>query len=214
MRTDELIGMLGTNVEPVKATTLRNVFSISLGVGALATICLMLAIFGVPPTGAAEGGSILPRVLALGFTLGLTVAGASFLIRSARPGEPGRKPLALVGLLFVVAALAGVVVLALTPSGSWRDMLLGPQWTLCLICIPLFAVAPFAALVWALRQGAPTSLARTGAAAGLVAGALGAAVFALHYPSGSIPFIALWYGGPIVLCALVGAIIGPRLLRW
>ena len=65
-----------------------------------------------------------------------------------------------------------------------------------------------------LREGAPTNLMRTGAIAGLVAGALGAAVFAFHHPGGSVPFIALWYGGSILLCALVGAILGPRLLRW
>jgi hypothetical protein len=55
---------------------------------------------------------------------------------------------------------------------------------------------------------------RTGAIAGLVAGALGAAAFAFHHPGGSVPFIALWYGGSILLCTLVGAILGPRLLRW
>ena len=93
-------------------------------------------------------------------------------------------------------------------------MVFGPQWAACLICIPLFAAAPFASLIWALRKGAPTNLKRTGAIAGLVAGALGAAVFAVHHPGGSIPFISLWYGGSILLCALVGAIIGSRLLRW
>jgi hypothetical protein len=93
-------------------------------------------------------------------------------------------------------------------------MIFGPQWTACLICIPLFAIAPFAALVWALRKGAPTALAHTGAIAGLLAGALGAAIFAFHHPGSAIPFMILWYGGPIVLCALAGAILGPRLLRW
>jgi hypothetical protein len=93
-------------------------------------------------------------------------------------------------------------------------MIFGPQWAACLICIPLFAVAPFASLIWALRKGAPTSLTRTGAIAGLVAGALGAAIFAFHHPGGSLPFIVLWYGGSILLCALVGAILGARLLRW
>jgi hypothetical protein len=78
----------------------------------------------------------------------------------------------------------------------------------------LFAVVPFASLIWALRKGAPTNLMRTGGIAGLVAGALGATVFAFHHPGGAIPFIALWYGGSILLCALVGAILGSRLLRW
>jgi hypothetical protein len=93
-------------------------------------------------------------------------------------------------------------------------MFFGPQWEACLICVPLFAVAPFASLIWALRKEAPTNLTWTGAVAGLVAGALSAAVFALHHPSGSVPFIMLWYGGPIVVCALIGAVLGPRLLRW
>jgi hypothetical protein len=52
------------------------------------------------------------------------------------------------------------------------------------------------------------------AVTGLVAGALSAAVFAVHQAGSSIPFIALWYGGPIVVCAFVGAVLGPRLLRW
>jgi len=90
----------------------------------------------------------------------------------------------------------------------------GTHWALCLYCIPLFAVIPFAVLIWALRQGAPTNLSRTGAIAGLVAGALGAAAYALHCPDDSIPFIAVWYGVSIAACAFVGAQIGPRLLRW
>jgi len=63
-------------------------------------------------------------------------------------------------------------------------------------------------------QGAPTNLTLAGAIAGLVAGALGAAAVVVHQTGDSIPFIALWYGGPVALCALVGAILGPRLLRW
>jgi hypothetical protein len=29
-----------------------------------------------------------------------------------------------------------------------------------------------------------------------------------------LPFIALWYGGTIVLCTVAGAVLGPKLLRW
>jgi len=29
-----------------------------------------------------------------------------------------------------------------------------------------------------------------------------------------LPFIAVWYGGTIVLCTLAGATLGKRLLRW
>lgn len=213
MKTDELIDMLGTNLEPVKRGELRNTLVVALTVGAVAAICLMLGIFGVP-TDAFGRDYLALKAVALAFTLGLAGAGASFLVSCARPGDAGRKPLVVIGLLFFAVLSAGLLALALTHPAAWGGMVFGAQWAACLICIPLFAIAPFASLVWALRRGAPTNLVRTGAVMGLVAGALGAAVFAFHHPTGSIPFILIWYGGPIVACALVGAILGPRLLRW
>jgi hypothetical protein len=209
MKTDELINMLGTNLEPVKGGDLRNTLMIALAVGAALASCLMLAIFGLP-----AGGVVGLKILTLAFALGLVVAGARFLIGSARPGEPGRKPLIVIGVLFCALILAGGAALVLAHPAAWSGMIFGPQWVACLVCIPLFAAAPFTALIWALRKGAPTNLVRTGAIAGLVARALGGAVFAFHHPGGSIPFIVLWYCGPIVLFALAGAILGPRLLRW
>jgi hypothetical protein len=213
MKTDELIDMLSTNVEPVKGGEPRNLLMIALAVGAVAALCLMLAMFGVRANAPGEQNFSI-KVLALAVTLGLVAVGTRFLIKSARPGEPGRRPLVLLGLLFFAILSTGIVALALAHPAAWGGMIFGPQWAACLICIPLFAIAPFVSLVWALRREAPTNLARTGAVAGLVAGALGAAVFALHHPGGSIPFLVLWYGGPIVLCSIVGAILGPRLLRW
>jgi len=122
--------------------------------------------------------------------------------------------LVVIGLLFFAILSAGVIALVLSHPTAWGGMVFGPQWVACLICIPLFSIVPFASLVWALRKEAPTNPVWTGAVAGLVAGALGAAAFTLHHSAGSIPFIVLWYGGPIVVCTVVGAILGPRLLRW
>jgi hypothetical protein len=213
MKTDDLINLLGTNIEPVKGGQLRNTLLAALAVGAAGALCLMLLIFGAP--GEAIGKSYLGlKVLGLAFTLALVAAGASYLLRAARPGEPGRRPLVVIGLLFFAILSAGVIALVLSHPTAWGGMVFGPQWVACLICIPLFSIVPFASLVWALRKEAPTNPVWTGAVAGLVAGALGAAAYTLHYPTGSIPFIVLWYGGPIVMCALVGAILGPRLLRW
>jgi hypothetical protein len=213
MKTDDLIDALATNLEPIKGGELRNTVMIALAIGAVAAFCLVLAMFGLPAAAPAGAFSAL-ELLALAFTLGLVAAGARLLIRSARPGEPGRKLLVLIGLLLFAIFLAALVSLALADPAAWGGMVFGPKWAACLVCIPLFGVAPFASLVWALRRGAPTNLARTGAIAGLVAGAMGAAVFAFHHSGGSIPFIAFWYGGPILGCAVVGAVLGPRLLRW
>ena len=213
MKTDELINMLGTNLEPVKSGQLRDTLIIALSVGAVAAFCLMLAMFGLP--GAPPAGEYPGlKVLALAFTLGLVAAGASSLTKFARPGVSTGKLLVLIALLFFCVLSAGLVALAFAHPTAWGGMIFGPQWAACLICIPLLAALPFASLVWALRKGAPTNLTGTGALAGLVAGALGATVLAFHHSAGSIPFIAFWYGGPILICAVVGAILGPRLLRW
>jgi hypothetical protein len=69
-------------------------------------------------------------------------------------------------------------------------------------------------LIWALRKGAPTCLKRGGAIAGIVAGAIGAAAYAFNCASDSVPFIAIWYGAAVLLCAFIGAQLGPRFLRW
>jgi hypothetical protein len=212
MKTDDLIDMLGTNLEPVKGGQLRNAFFIALAVGGVGAFCLMLVVLGPPMD--VPGGYLSLKVVALAFTLGLVAAGAIFLINAARPVEPVRGPLIVVGLLFLAILAGGIAALLMTRPTAWSGMVFGPQWAACAFCIPLFAIAPFAALVLALRRGAPTNLPLTGAITGLVAGAVGAVVFALHHPGGSIPFIALWYTGPIVLCALAGAILGPRFLRW
>ena len=47
-----------------------------------------------------------------------------------------------------------------------------------------------------------------------MAGGAGAAVYALHCPELAAPFLAVWYVAGIALPVLVGAAIGPRLLRW
>src|SRR6267378_2239474 len=88
MKTDELIDMLGTNIEPVKDGQLRNTLLVALAMGTAVALCLMVVIFGAP--GEAFGREYLGlTALALAFTLGLVAAGASFLIRAARPGKPG-----------------------------------------------------------------------------------------------------------------------------
>src|SRR5258708_35638292 len=110
MKTDELINMLGTNLEPVKRGQLRNTLMIALAVGTASASCLMLAIFGLPADALGDDYS-RPKLVALAFTLGLVFAWASFLIGSAQPGEPGRKPwILMTGLLFAVLSAAGMAL--------------------------------------------------------------------------------------------------------
>lgn len=105
--------------------------------------------------------------------------------------------------------------LAYAPSSHWEAMIVGDMWLECLLSIPIIAIVPFAVIAWAVRRfAAPTDLPRTGALVGLLAGGVSAMSYALHCTDDSLPFIALWYGGTIVLCTMAGALLGPRLLRW
>jgi hypothetical protein len=66
----------------------------------------------------------------------------------------------------------------------------------------------------ALRHGAPTRPALAGAAAGLLAGGLGAAVYASYCVEDSAFFLATWYTLAIAIVTSIGSALGARLLRW
>ena len=213
MKTDQLIEMLSTNVEPVKPGRFKKALAFTLLFGGAAAFCLMLGTVGLRSD---VSTAILSGFIALKlfFTLILIGAGTLLLTKLIQPGQDGRRSYVVIFLSFLALGLAGIGTLVIHPQTAWGPMVMGTDWVMCVLCIPLFATVPFVALIWTLRQGAPTNLRRAGAIAGLVAGAIGAVAYAFHCPDDSIPFIALWYGVMIGLCALVGAMIGPRLLRW
>jgi hypothetical protein len=211
MKTDQLIDMLSTNVEPVKNGQIWKPLVWALAIGGAASFCVMLATVGLRTEGGLHVGFLVLKLL---FMLSVIGTGTALLMKLIRPGQEAQKLFRFLFLPFLVAGFVGIVALALQPSSAWDRMILGTEWVSCLFCIPLFAIVPFALLIWALRKGAPTNLKRTGAIAGLVAGALGATAYAFHCPDDSLPFVAIWYGAMVVLCAWIGARLGPRLLRW
>jgi hypothetical protein len=82
-------------------------------------------------------------------------------------------------------------------------------WNVLGLSLPALAVA-----LWALRGLAPTRPVAAGAAAGLLAGALGALGYALACAELALPFVAAWYTLGVLMTAALGAALGPRLLRW
>jgi hypothetical protein len=213
VKTDQLIDLLSTNVEPVKSGYLKKTLVYALFIGGVAAFCVMLTTVGWRSQ---ASDKLDPRylILKLLFTISLVALGGTLLAKLMRPGQSGQKQSTLVVLPFLLIAGAGIIALVFEEPMAWGRMLFGMHWVTCLLCIPLFAVLPFAALVWALRRGAPTNLTQTGAIAGLVAGALGATAYAFHCPDDSVPYIAIWYGTLVAFCGVIGAILGPRLLRW
>lgn len=214
MRTDELIDMLSTNVEPVHHGRVTRSLGMAVAVGAAGALLAALVALGVrQDLNSPDALGFL--LLKLAFTVGVVVVASRFLIRLARPGGERKTRPALALAPFAALVLLAALSLGSAPSSHWDEMVVDEMWLECLVSIPVIAIVPFAVIVWAVRRfAAPTDLERTGAFVGLAAGGVSAMGYAVHCTGDSLPYIALWYGGTIAMCTLAGAILGPRLLRW
>ncbi|MDD2547123.1 MAG: DUF1109 domain-containing protein [Burkholderiaceae bacterium] len=213
MKTEALIHLLAADVQPVSSAAVGQRFAGAVLAGLTGAVLLLWAFFGLRP----DLGATLATGMfwgKLGFAALLAVFGLALLLRLARPGmalgaTPWLLPLPAVALW----GLAAVVLLQAVPPER-LPLVLGSTWRSCPFNIALLSAPAFAALFWALRGAAPTRLAWAGAGAGLLAGALGALVYALHCPEVAAPFLAVWYLAGMALPTALGALLGPRLLRW
>jgi hypothetical protein len=213
MKTEDLISMLSNNVESVDHRRVGRNIAIAVAAGAAIAVATVFFVLG-PRTDLTTVGTYIPALFKVAFTFVILVPASIYLIRLTRPGGERRSSAALIVLPFIAVILLCTLSLGFAPGSHWKGAILSNEWLECVISIPLIAIVPFAMIIWAVRQMAPTDLARTGAFAGLVAGCLSATGYALHCADDSVPFFALWYGGTIALCTYAGWKLGPKLLRW
>jgi hypothetical protein len=100
------------------------------------------------------------------------------------------------------------------PPSERVELVMGSTWEYCLYYVPTLSVPVLVATLWAMRGLAPTRLSLAGAAAGLLAGAIGALIYALHCPEMEAPFIGVWYVAGMLIPTVAGALLGPIVLRW
>ena len=109
--------------------------------------------------------------------------------------------------------MGAAAVVAANPADR-AQLVLGHSWLQCLASIAALSVPAFVLAMNAARSLAPTRLAVTGAIAGLAAGAAAALGYALYCDEMQAPFLAVWYVLGMLAPAAIGALAGPRLLRW
>ncbi len=213
MDTDRLVAMLSRDAEPVVRGASARRFAAALLAGGVAAVVLMLALLGLrPDLGEAVGDAMF--WVKLGVPALLLVSGLAACTRLGRPGA--RVGSAAVVLLLPIAAiwLLAALALASAPPSARVALVLGDSSAACVVSIAILAVPTFVAAFWAMKGLAPTRPALAGAFSGLLAGAAGALVYAWHCPEMAAPFIATWYLLGIAGPAVVGALLGPVLLRW
>lgn len=174
---------------------------------------LVLLMFAIGPR-ADLAAAIGPTLAKAAFSAAFAAGGLALVVRLARPGRPSAKRAWLVvGLVLASLAAAAIALIGADPSQRWQALTGGgAPW--CLAIIPFLAVPAALALGAAVKRFAPTQLALTGAAIGAASGGMGAMVYALRCPVDSIAFVATWYALAIALSAVIGALLGARLLRW
>lgn len=213
MKTDDLIGMLATGVAPVprRAASRRLAWALCIGVPLAALI--MALEYGVRRdlVQAMFWPMLWAKIL---FPFFIAWGGFVLAQRLARPGV--QVGLAWLAVAVPLLLLWGAALIAwfTMPVDERMPVLMGQTWRSCAVNITFIAAPVFVAGLVALRGLAPTRPALAGAAVGALAGGAGAAVYALHCPETGLPFVAVWYVAGMLIPVVLGAVLGPRLLRW
>lgn len=213
MKTDDLVAMLATGATAAPRRAAGRRLALALLAGLPLSFAILFTEYGLRRdlVQAMFWPMFWVKVL-----FPLCIAAAAFVAvqRLARPGVQVRR--AWIGIAVPVLAVWVMAALAWfnAPAEERMPLLMGESWRVCAVSIGLMALPVFAAALLALKGLAPTRPALAGAAAGALAGGVGAAVYALHCMELTAPFLAVWYVSGIALPVLVGAVLGPRLLRW
>jgi hypothetical protein len=212
MRTDNLITALAADA-PSVAKPIGRTLWLAAAAGALAAAVLFYYGIGFRLDFASAIGT--PRFLFKWLlTLTLVASAMGLVLHVARPGSVPTAwltALAIAPALLIVATIGELLVV---PSSEWTNRLMGAKASACVVLIPMLSAAPLVALIWALRQGAPTRPMLAGATAGLAAAGIGAFLYASHCQDDSPLFLLAWYVLGTAIVALVGALLGARYLRW
>jgi hypothetical protein len=213
MDDHDLIAQLCADVKPVPTRLSERELTSGLLVGSALSVAVLMLTLGIQ-SGLDTRAAATPFFMKLAYVASLLGLGFTTLRTLARPGTPTRLPwvwfAATAGVLLIIAASQ----ISVMPLSRWAFMLLGASWRLCPIRVAALAVPIFAGLCWALRRQAPVRLRAAGAAAGFVAGAAAAAIYALACTENSAAFVLIWYSLGIALATGIGALLGTRLLRW
>lgn len=212
MKTNDLIALLASDTLQPQAPVRQQLLQ-KLLLGAVACGVLLLALFGLNPRmdEMATHPAFATKMLWLAALMGFSLYG---LFRLARPGVGAGHTLWGMGLALLAMFSLGLVQLLQTDAGARTAQWIGGSWQVCSVSIVALSLPILGALLWALRQLAPTRPVLTGGVAGVLAGSLAASIYSLHCTETSLTFFAVWYVAGMALATALGAVLGARWLRW
>lgn len=213
MKTDDLVDLLARGTLDTDPDRVARSLVLASAAGLVATVAAMLLLLGPRPD-LATAMSLPMFWMKLAIPLLVAAAATVAVARLARPGMRARgAAAAIAAIALVLWTTAGVDLLG-APAGARLVRVTGLSALPCVVSIAVLSIPLCVALFVAMRRLAPTRLRAAGAAAGGLAGALAAVVYAWHCNEMTIPFLAAWYVAGMAIPAVVGALLGHRLLRW
>ena len=147
-------------------------------------------------------------------TLALAVSAIVVSLHLSRPEA------SLKGWAWLLLIPAGILASAIASEMMMPQRLpmmtrlIGSNSRVCMTAIPLMSLPLLAAALIGLRHGAPTRPAVAGAIAGLLSAGLAATLYASHCTDDSPLFVTTWYTISTALVTAIGALVGPRVLRF
>lgn len=152
-------------------------------------------------------------LLKIFFTVGVAVSILPVVCDTCIPGRRFNSAFLLAVVPFVVIAILAIHEIAVLPTRAAGEHL-DRSWLDCLWQIPSLAAPAFIILAVTARHFAPTNLKHAGFFIGLLAGGIGAIGYTLHCHHDSLAFVGIAYTSAIAEMAILGGLIGPRVLQW
>ena len=211
--TEKLIDELSRDLRPARPRMVIARLVLGAAMGAAVAFVGVAWLLGLRPD---MGHALVSRMFWMKLAYAGTIAavGLAGAERLARPAGEARGRLAWLWAPVIGILAMAALQIARTPARELRMLFMGHSAMVCPWLIAAVSAPLFVALIWAVRGLAPTRLRAAGAVAGLAAGGFGALIYCLHCPEVGAPFVAIWYTLGILIPSLLGALTGPRLLRW
>ena len=211
MNTNDLISILSRDAQVQRPSPLAR--ALPLVAGAVVSTLFVVGVLGVRPNLAelSMSGLFWLKCLFVGAlaAIGFRAAGIAAIPAARFKALPWLLAFPL--LLIVGGAVA---TLADADAASRAAQFWGRTWRSCPLLIALLSLPIFMAVLYRMRQLAPTRLRLAGGIAGFASGALAALLYCLHCPELAPPFVGVWYVLGMSVPAALGALVGPKALRW
>jgi hypothetical protein len=147
-------------------------------------------------------------------TLSLAAAAIGVVWRIGRPGVSMVLAAWALAIPVLLLMMGVMMEMRMMPEESWAPRMMGVNAVHCLLAIPALSIPTLLALLYALRDSAPSNPGLAGGVAGLVSAGVAATYYASNCTDDSPMFVATWYTLAVLIVAAAGALAGRRLLRW